>query len=150
MPASETSGATALRAGVRGTIGAMAMSGMRQAATSLGLVHTVPPEAVLERTVPGLFRLVPQERHQAMIEFVHWAYGAGGGAFFGLLPRAVRERPWAGPAYGVAIWGVFEAGIAPLLGVPRRRGTAVERCVLLADHLLYGIVVAASPWPHRD
>ncbi|GAA5069133.1 hypothetical protein HNP84_008993 [Thermocatellispora tengchongensis] len=141
----------ALRAAARGVIGAMAMSGLRQAATALDLVHKTPPESVLERTTPRLFHRVPKERRAALVELVHWLYGAGGGALFGVLPRSVRRRPWAGPAYGVAVWGAFEAGIAPLLGLPRKPdNTPVERLTFLADHVLYGVVVASSPWPHRD
>jgi hypothetical protein len=61
----------------------------------------------------------------------------------------VRRRRWAGPVYGVLAWAAFEVAIAPALGLPRRHGKA-ERLALLADHVLYGMVVAASPWPHED
>jgi hypothetical protein len=38
-----------------------------------------------------------------MIEAAHWAFGAGGGAAFGALPRTLRRR-WLGPLYGWAVW----------------------------------------------
>jgi hypothetical protein len=138
------------RAGARGMIGAMAMSGLRQFTTSIGLVAKVPPESVLERTVPRLVRQVPRGQRPAIVELTHWGYGAFGGVLFGLLPSRVRGRPWAGPIYGAAFWAVFEAAIAPALGLPRHPRTSVERLALLADHLLYGIVVGASPWPHQE
>ena len=82
---------------------------------------------------------------------MHWTYGALGGAAFGLLPRRVRRHPLAGPAYGVLAWTAFEFGIAPALGLPHAdREKPTHQAALLADHLLYGAVVAASPWPHRD
>lgn len=138
------------RAGARGAIGAMAMSGLRQLTTSAGLVAKVPPESVLERVVPRAVRRVPRHQRPAVVELVHWSYGAFGGMLFGLLPGAVRARPWAGPIYGAAFWAVFEAAIAPALGLPRHSRTAAERLSLLADHVMYGIVVGASPWPHQD
>lgn len=139
------------RAGGRGAIAAMAMSGLRQLTQSLGVVQKTPPESVLERTAPELFRRVPIERRPALVELVHWTYGVAGGAVFGALPRNWRRQPWAGPVYGLLLWTVFEAGIAPALGLTRRpRHGVSEAAVLLADHLLYGIVVAASPWPLRD
>jgi hypothetical protein len=138
------------RACARGAIGAMAMSGLRQFTTAIGVVRKVPPESVLERTAPRIFRRMPPERRPAMVELTHWSYGAFGGLLFGLLPWAARRRPWAGPIYGVAFWAVFEAAIAPALGLPRAPGRAPERLALLADHVVYGIVVGASPWPHED
>jgi hypothetical protein len=138
------------RAGARGAIGAMAMSGLRQFTTALGMVKKVPPEAVLERTAPEVLRRLPVKRRPAVVELVHWGYGAFGGLLFGLLPGAVRRHSWAGPAYGTAFWAVFETVIAPALGLPRRSKTTPERLALLADHVLYGIVVGASPWPHQE
>ncbi|MCG5218638.1 DUF1440 domain-containing protein [Streptosporangium sp. KLBMP 9127] len=161
-PATESSGGTRpaggrgaarpiLRAAARGAIGAMAMSGLRQASAALGVIEKVPPESVLERATPGLLHRFPPERRPVLIEAVHWLYGTAGGALFGALPRALRRRPWAGPAYGLLFWGVFEVGIAPVLGLPRKEDHRVaERVALLADHVLYGTVVAASPWPHRE
>ncbi|MEV0379267.1 hypothetical protein [Nonomuraea sp. NPDC050643] len=138
-----------VRAAARGAIAAMAMSGLRQFTTSLGLVPTTPPEWVIERTAPRAFHRVPVERRPAVVEIVHWLYGAGGGAAFGVLPRTLRQRRWAGPVYGVLAWALFEGALAPALGLPHRRGSAAERLALLADHVLYGVVVAASPWPHQ-
>ncbi|MDF5757170.1 hypothetical protein [Spongiactinospora sp. TRM90649] len=141
---------SAARGGFRGAIGAMAMSGLRQTTTSLGLIERTPPEAFLERAAPGLLHGVPRERRPAIVELVHWTYGAVGGAAFGLLPGRIRRHPWTGPVWGILFWGAFQTAIAPVLGLPRRsRGRPVEDLALLADHLLYGVVVAASPWPHR-
>ncbi|MEO3795240.1 hypothetical protein ABGB14_33930 [Nonomuraea sp. B10E15] len=138
------------RAAARGAIASMAMSGSRQFTTALGLVERTPPESVIERTAPRMFHKIPVGRRPALVEAVHWTYGAVGGAVFGLLPGAVRRRKWAGPVYGLLVWAAFETAIAPALGLPRRKGTAVERIALLADHLLYGTVVGASPWPYQD
>ncbi|MGW0802287.1 hypothetical protein [Nonomuraea sp. NPDC002799] len=123
---------------------------MRQFTTALGLVRKVPPEAMLERTAPKALHNLPAERRGAVIEAVHWSYGAAFGVVFGVLPRVVRERRWAGPVYGVLIWAGFEALIAPALGLPRHRRTVMESMALLGDHVLYGVVVGAAPRPHQD
>jgi hypothetical protein len=138
------------RAGARGAIAAMAMSGLRQLTTSLGIVEKAPPESVLQRTAPGLFNRVPVDRRTALVEVMHWSYGLAGGVLFGALPSEVRRHRWAGPAYGTLFWALFVAGIAPALGLTKRHNGVGERLALLADHVLYGVVVAASPWPHED
>ncbi|WP_204082883.1 hypothetical protein [Asanoa ishikariensis] len=139
------------RGAARGVVAAMAMSGLRRMTTALSLVEDTPPEAVLRSTVPGAFARVPDQHRPVAVEAMHWTYGALGGAAFGLLPRRVRRHPLAGPIYGILAWTAFEIGIAPALGLPQADGhKPAEQAALLADHLLYGAVVAASPWPHRD
>jgi hypothetical protein len=140
-----------IQAAARGAVGAMAMSGLRQLTQALDLVEKTPPESVLERTAPGLFRRVPTRRRPALVEATHWTYGAAVGALFGMLPRRWRRHALAGPGYGLLVWTVFEAGIAPALGLAQRpRHGLGQASALLVDHLLYGLVVAASPFPHRD
>lgn len=140
----------ASRAGARGAIAAMAMSGLRQASTSLGLVEQTPPEQMLKRATPRLFHRVPVNRRPAVVEFIHWGVGAAGGAMFGLLPRTIRRRAWVGPVYGIAFWVLFEGVGAPMLGINRRRQGFGEQAALLLDHTVYGVVVGSSPWPNAD
>jgi len=130
-------------AGVRGAIGAMAMTGMRTLTVSLGLLRESPPEAIARQRARGLLRHVPRKRRRAVVEFVHWGYGVGGGAAFGILPRSVRDRAWAGPVYGLLSWLSFETVIAPALGLSQaKRFRPVDRLALAADHLLYGLVLS--------
>jgi hypothetical protein len=80
-----------------------------------------------------------------MIEGAHWAFGAGGGAAFGALPRDWRRRRWAGLVHGLVVWLGFELGIAPALGLSQaKRVRAVDRLALAADHLLFGFVLTAT------
>lgn len=131
------------RSAARGAVGAMAMTGVRTFAGALGIVEETPPEAIAKEAVAGLLSAVPPQRREAAIEFLHWAVGAGGGALFGLVPAAVRKRPWAGPAYGLAMWFGFESMVAPALGLGRHREPrAAERLVLAADHVLYGLILS--------
>lgn len=130
-----------VHAAARGTIAAMAMTGARTVTQSLGLLPESPPESVLERRSRGRLKVRTGRRpRQVMVQAAHWAYGAFGGAVFGSLPDSVRRRAWAGPIYGVVLWLSFEAAIAPLLRLHRE--TTPERLALLADHLIYGLVLS--------
>jgi hypothetical protein len=131
----------------RGAVGAMAMTGMRVLTTELGLVEQTPPQAVGRkgRGMRKLLRRAPRNQRRGLIEIAHWAFGAGGGVVFGMLPRAMRRRPWAGPAYGLVVWLGFELGIAPALGLSQaKRMRPVDRLALAADHLLYGLVLTGT------
>lgn len=143
----------------RGTVAAMAMTGMRQVAVGLGMIDRTPPEAVLNEGVPTLLRHVPQRRRTAAIEFAHWGYGATAGAAFGLVPERLRASILAGPVYGVLAWGLFELVVAPALDLSHaRRANPSQRAALLIDHVFFGCVVAdrtagittESPSPDED
>ena len=131
-----------------GAVGAMAMTGMRVMTTELGLVEETPPQALgrqRARGVRALLRRAPRTQRRGLVEVAHWAFGAGGGAAFGMLPRAVRRHPWVGPVYGLVVWLGFELGIAPALGLSQaKRVRLVDRLALAADHVLYGLVLSAT------
>jgi hypothetical protein len=131
-----------------GAVGAMAMTGMRVITTELGLVEQTPPHAVSRQRARGLralLRRAPRKQRRGLVEAAHWAFGASGGVAFGALPREVRRRRWAGPAYGLVVWLGFELGIAPALGLSQAKRTRpVDRLALAADHLLYGLVLSAT------
>lgn len=133
----------------RGAVGAMAMTGMRVLTTELGLVEQTPPQALSRQRARGIRSLVrraPRQHRRGLIEAAHWAFGASGGAAFGALPPAARRRSWAGPVYGLVVWLGFELGIAPAFGLSQaKRVRPVDRLALAADHLLYGLVLSATP-----
>jgi len=130
----------------RGLAGAMMMTAVRQVTTELGLLKETPPATMFREGTPDAADRMPPGAQAAITEFAHWAYGAGGGTVFALLPGAVRRHPAAGPVYGLALWAGFETVLAPLLGVRHAQGRLVGRAMVVLDHLLYGIVVA-PPWP---
>jgi uncharacterized membrane protein YagU involved in acid resistance len=133
------------RAAARGAVGAMAMTGFRTVASELGLLHQAPPEEIAKHGLPSVFTKLPRKHRKEAIQLAHWGYGAAAGAAFALLPERMRRHLWAGPIYGLAIWVLFEAGLAPLLGLRVTERKLGERATLAADHLLYGLVVAARP-----
>jgi hypothetical protein len=129
-------------AAFRGAIGSMAMTGLRRFAVTLGAIERPPPQQITHEAASGLMRKVPEDLEPAVEELVHWAVGAAGGVGFVLLPEPVRRAPWAGPAYGLAIWLSFELVVAPVLGLSHRHRHGVgARVVLIADHALYGLVL---------
>jgi hypothetical protein len=136
---------------LRGVIGAMAMTGMRQLTTGLGLVRETPPESILRRQSRGLLKLVPRKRRRVAVTGVHWGVGAMGGLGFGVLPDDVRRTRWAGPAWGLVVLAFYQGAVAPALGL--RQATdpdASEWASLAADHLLYGFVLSEFRERPRD
>jgi hypothetical protein len=134
-------------AALRGVVAAMAMTGVRRVTTGFGLVDKAPPELIAREAFPHILAFVPRDYQDEAIELAHWAYGGAAGAAFGLLPAPVRRHLSVGPVYGLAIWAMFEAGLVPLLFGLRytRKRRTVERIAIAADHVLYGLVVAARP-----
>jgi len=130
----------------RGTVAAMAMSGMRELTISLGLVDRPPPDEIADEGVPALFAAIPARYRDGAIELAHWGYGAGMGVVYGLTPRALRRRRWFGPLFGLGIWAFFERIVVPTLRL-RRAGQRPlgERVATVADHLLYGVIVSQRP-----
>ncbi|MBJ7595249.1 MAG: hypothetical protein JF886_10390 [Candidatus Dormibacteraeota bacterium] len=109
----------------------------------LGLVGETPPEAMAQQGAGGVLKQIPPGLRGAAIELSHWGFGAAGGSLFGVLPRSVRRRGWAGPVYGLLIWLSFELGLAPALGLSQARTPRlIERAAFAADHVLYGVVLA--------
>src|SRR5699024_12551017 len=98
---------------VRGAVGAMAMTGMRQFEVGMGAIERTPPEALLREGVPAILRSVPKHRRVAAIELMHWGYGAVAGSVNTLDPAALRRHWLSGPLYGVLVWGALEMGMAP-------------------------------------
>lgn len=139
-----------MRATARGLVAAMAMSGVRSVTSNVGLLEQPPPERILEDQAPELMRRLTSGHRTALAEVAHWVYGAGGGLVFGLLPARVRAHQLTGPAYGVAIWLSFELGIAPLLGIEYDERRVASRLTLVADHMLYGVVVGGRLAPEPE
>jgi hypothetical protein len=121
----------------------MAQTAMRRVTTGFGLVRRPPPERLAHEALPALLARIPAEHRDEAIELAHWTYGAAAGGVYAALPGGFRRRMWAGPAYGIAVWLLFEAALAPvLLGLERtKRRPLSERLSLAADHALFGAVV---------
>lgn len=133
-----------MRGALRGSIGAMAMTGMRTFTADAGLLRETPPQSIAKQRRPtGVLSRIPKNRRRAAVEAMHWTVGIAGGAIFGALPEELRRSRWVGPAYGVAILLSYDFGIAPLLGLKQaKRPKPMEQAALIADHVLYGFILS--------
>jgi hypothetical protein len=129
---------------LRGVVAAMAMTGLRSLTKGLGIVRLTPPEE-LGRHGAGahLLRHATPERRGAALELAHWAYGGLGAAAYSFAPPRAHRSKTAGAAYGLALWALFEAVIAPVAGADRERPVS-ERIALAADHALYGFMLTSG------
>jgi hypothetical protein len=120
------------------------MTGMRTFTADVGLVRETPPQSIAKKRRPtGLLSHVPRSRRRAAVEVLHWSVGVVGGGIFGALPAELRRTRWFGPAYGVAILLSYDFAVAPLLGLKQaKRPKPVEQLALLADHIVYGLVLS--------
>ena len=134
-----------LHGAFRGTIGAMAMTGMRSFTEAAGIIGETPPEAIFRQRLAFLLPPMQRRKRKVRIELAHWGYGAAGGAAFAALPEQIRLKPWAGPVYGLGIWLSFELAIAPALDLSQaKRVRFKERIAFAVDHLLYGLVLTET------
>lgn len=148
MTEGDRSPSALVRAGTRGLVAAMAMTGVRTVTTTLAPKEKSPPEAIVERFAPAMVLRSRDHRREAVTELLHWTYGAAGGAVFGLLPARLRGMPMTGPAYGLLVWLGFELAVAPALGVQRAEQRHVLwRLAVALDHMRYGVVAAGRLAP---
>jgi hypothetical protein len=135
----------AVEGAMRGVIGSLAMTGLRQFSADVGLLEKTPPEEIADKPAEGLMEKVPPDRRKAAVLGIHCVVGAAGGVAYGALPDFVRQKSWSGPLWGLAIWFSYEAGVAPLLGLKHARDVPPgERATLFADHLLYGYILSQT------
>lgn len=132
---------TLIRGAAAGTFATALMSALMLAGRKLGITGQLPPEKI---TVKALrrFGIHPSaEQQDALATGLHFAFGAGAGAAFGVIARRVPVPSVPlGVAYGTAIWGVSYMGWIPSLGLmPHadhdRRG---RQAVMLAGHVVFG------------
>lgn len=134
---------SAARAAARGLVAAMAMTGARVVTTGTGLVDRTPPDAIIDQAGPTGLSGLSADQRAVVKELAHWAYGALGGAAYGMMGRRVRASVWSGPLWGVTLWLFFELVLAPVLSLDYARERRVAwRSMVILDHLLYGVVVA--------
>ncbi len=88
-------------------------------------------------------RDVPLERAAALNNVMHWGYGIGWTAGYGVLAARARRRRawWHGPAFGAAVWASDYVTL-PLAGVyePIWRYDLPTLWQDLSAHLVFGTV----------
>jgi hypothetical protein len=145
----------ALVGAVSGLGATLALSGLREAWSKIGLVFETAPMQVVERAEElGLVGDLSPWGRRLLTAFAHFAYGAGTGMAFGLLRRergGTGEEASVGSALGVLAWGVGWASWLPLTGVHRAPWTQKTPKVLLPviDHAVFGAAWGLLYWALR-
>ena len=90
----------------------------------------------------ALDRSLTRDELSVAAPFVHYAFGALMGAFFGgLVERSNRVAPLTGAAWGTALWAVADEVAVPMLRLsrPTIEYPAEVHLQAFASHLVYGI-----------
>ena len=139
----------ALLAGsVGGTVGSVLMWGLFTTATRVGWLSERPPERVIDRATAAVEDATeaaepvePAERTTAAVSS-HLLFGAGAGAFYGLVQDKLDLPPLlTGVAYGFAIWIAAYVGVLPaarILPEPWRQRPG-DALVPVAAHAIFGL-----------
>ena len=103
------------------------------------------PAVVAKRILEGVFRRnVPAQRIGLLTNAMHWAYGTGWGAVYGLVEGTVRASPLAaGPLFGGVVWAASYAQLVPM-GLYEPPWTYPVKTLAndLGYHVTYGLGVA--------
>jgi hypothetical protein len=104
------------------------------------------PAVAGKRVIEGLFQIeLEPPWARATNNVMHWAYGTGWGAAYGIVARSLsRSRPWLGLAFGPTVWasGYIVLGLARLYK-PIWQYDLKTLGKDLSGHLAYGLTTAA-------
>lgn len=99
------------------------------------------PAKVARRVIEGVFeREAPPEWIPALTHGMHWAYGIGWGAAYGLLQGSRRgSAVGGGLAFGTGVWAMSYLEMVPMgLYEPPWKYPSKELAMDLSFHLVYG------------
>lgn len=137
-------GARMLAGALSGLGGTAALSVLRDASQSVGLVSETAPQQVLERAKElGFLDDLPERGEGLVTLAAHYGYGTSAGAAFGLLRRetgTLTDELATGAALGVLAWAAGWAFWLPLAGIHSSPWTQKTPRVLLPilDHAAFG------------
>lgn len=148
--------AVILKGAVAGAAGTAAMSAFMERAPQLmeqvGLAAPEPPappddpdgpasptEELAERVTKGG---LPADQRAAAGQAIHWAYGAGWGAYFAVIQSTFRPSPVLHGAFLGGLMTFVAGGLIPRVGLmppPQKREQLV---VSASSHVVFGVVTA--------
>jgi hypothetical protein len=140
----------AFHGAVYGAIATAPMSAVMLIGQRLGWMDEHPPEALTEGALRRADAL--EEKSKGTVDLLavasHFAFGAAGGALFGLLSR--HGAPGAprlpmGIAFGVGVWATSYRGWIPALDMlpPEQRRGRAGTTAMIAAHAVYGATLGA-------
>jgi uncharacterized membrane protein YagU involved in acid resistance len=105
------------------------------------------PAQVARRIAAGLYgREIPAARIAQVTNAMHWSYGVGQGALYGLWAGTTgRSRLRDGLVFGSVVWALSYVQLVPMgLYEPPWKYEPSELAMDLSYHLVYGAGVAAG------
>jgi hypothetical protein len=105
------------------------------------------PAKVAKRVAAGVFeKEIPADRVGFVSEAMHWGYGIGCGAVYGIFAGTVgRSTLRGGLVFGTGLWASSYAQLVPMgLYEPPWKYPPKTLALDLSYHLVYGAAVAAA------
>lgn len=138
-----------LDGGLGGAVGTVGMSALMLAAGKAGLLGEHPPDTIAGAAldVVGIHGQ-GEEQQDALAILLHFGFGIGTGALFGLLHRRLPFRMNAtlhGVIFGSIVWATSYQGWIPALGImpPASEDRPDRPRVMLVAHWVYGAILGA-------
>lgn len=136
------------RGALAGLVATGAMTMTMWGAERLGMLGEPPPRkitrAALRKVAPGVAR--DSDALDIASVITHFAFGAGMGALYGILPQhAQRSRIARGMLFGSGIWTTSYMGWVPALGImkPPSEDRPGRPTAMLAAHWVFGTTLSA-------
>ena len=132
-----------------GAIGTVGMSSLMLAAGKAGLMGEHPPDKIAGAALDAVgVHNRDEEDQDAVATLLHFGFGIGCGALFGLLHRRLPFRvPGAlhGMLFACIVWATSYQGWVPALGImpPASEDRPDRPRVMFAVHLVYGSILGS-------
>lgn len=149
-----------VKGGIAGLVGTAVLSvAMQQAPRAMERLHLSPPQpesngnaeqptaTLAGKVAAGVMEApIKEGTKQAAGQAIHWGYGAGWGAFYGIMQSSLRlPHLLHGTIFGGLV-GMVASTLVPKLGLtpPPTRQPMSMNVMQLFFHLLYGWVTALT------
>jgi ribose/xylose/arabinose/galactoside ABC-type transport system permease subunit len=143
---------------VGGVVGTAGMSAFMLAAGKMGLMGEQPPDKIAGAALDAAgIHAREEEAQDALATLLHFGFGIGCGALFGVLHRRLPLRVPAAPHgmfFAFLIWATSYQGWIPALGImpPAHRDHPRRPLAMILAHFIYGallgtVVARRSPPP---
>ena len=135
-----------------GAVGALVLSGLREAWSRVGLVFETAPMQVVDRAEElGLVEGWSPRALRLLTVAAHIAYGVGAGTALGLLRRervGAPQEAAVGSAMGILVWGAGWSTWLPLTGVhsPPWEQRSAKVLLPVLDHAVFGAAWGLIYW----
>jgi hypothetical protein len=133
--------------GLGGAAGTAAMSAAMLAARRTGLMARLPPVIIAEGALDASgVEGEPPEARNLLATLLHFGFGVGAGAVFGLVHNRLRLPVWdslQGLIFGSLVWLISYKGWVPALGLmpPPERDQPGRPTTMLLSHFVYGAIL---------